>query len=151
MPWAETSRDYIESREDIAVNNNAQYCSVVKTSIGKSRLILGGEVDARKLDFPPSIPKPTLPLAPVTQSTHHPQSGTPSPPLPLPPPSIGSSSKQPRPPLPTATSSNTSANSSSSGSNLSCSASPRSSWASAVRRGFYRVSRNWRRKRSRGW
>ncbi|KAL8808880.1 MAG: hypothetical protein Q9200_003924 [Gallowayella weberi] len=45
-PWAETSRDYIESREDLVVNNHAQYCSVVKTGIGKSRLILGGEVDA---------------------------------------------------------------------------------------------------------
>ncbi|KAI4235154.1 MAG: hypothetical protein L6R40_006553 [Gallowayella cf. fulva] len=44
--WAETSRDYIESRENVVVNNNAQYCSVVKTGIGKSRLILGGEVDA---------------------------------------------------------------------------------------------------------
>ncbi|KAL8964390.1 MAG: hypothetical protein Q9197_006942, partial [Variospora fuerteventurae] len=46
-PWAETSRDYIESREDLIVNNHAQYCSVVKTGIGKSRLILGGEVDAQ--------------------------------------------------------------------------------------------------------
>ncbi|KAI4127831.1 MAG: hypothetical protein LQ338_003011 [Usnochroma carphineum] len=45
-PWAETSRDYIEGREDLVVNNKAQYCSVVKTGIGKSRLILGGEVDA---------------------------------------------------------------------------------------------------------
>ncbi|KAL8674602.1 MAG: hypothetical protein Q9168_000977 [Polycauliona sp. 1 TL-2023] len=39
--WAETSRDYIESREDLVVNNHAQYCSVVRTGIGKSRLILG--------------------------------------------------------------------------------------------------------------
>ncbi|KAL8701241.1 MAG: hypothetical protein Q9224_000586, partial [Gallowayella concinna] len=46
-PWADTSRDYIESREDLVVNNHAQYCSVVRTGIGKSRLILGGEVDAR--------------------------------------------------------------------------------------------------------
>ena len=30
----------------MVVNNNAQYCSVVKTGIGKSRLIIGGEVDA---------------------------------------------------------------------------------------------------------
>ncbi|KAL8848678.1 MAG: hypothetical protein Q9221_006287 [Calogaya cf. arnoldii] len=45
-PWAETSRDYIESREDLVVNNYAQYCSVVRTGIGKSKLILGGEVDA---------------------------------------------------------------------------------------------------------
>ncbi|KAL8694532.1 MAG: hypothetical protein Q9218_000863 [Villophora microphyllina] len=45
-PWAETSREYIETREDLTVNNHAQYCSIVKTGIGKSRLILGGEVDA---------------------------------------------------------------------------------------------------------
>lgn len=47
-PWAETSRDYIEGRETLTVNNHTQYCSVVKTGIGKSRLVLGGEVDARK-------------------------------------------------------------------------------------------------------
>ncbi|KAL8972837.1 MAG: hypothetical protein Q9183_000312 [Haloplaca sp. 2 TL-2023] len=45
-PWDETSRDYIESREKHIVSNHAQYCSVVKTGIGKSKLILGGEVDA---------------------------------------------------------------------------------------------------------
>ncbi|KAI4238869.1 MAG: hypothetical protein LQ349_000782, partial [Xanthoria aureola] len=44
--WAETSRDYIESREDLAVNNHAQYCSIVRTGIGQSKLVLGGEVDA---------------------------------------------------------------------------------------------------------
>ncbi len=51
--WAETSRDYIESREDLVVNNHAQYCSVVRTGIGKSKLIIGGEVDARM--FPPNL------------------------------------------------------------------------------------------------
>ena len=45
--WHPTSREYIEGREDMIVNNYAQYCSVVKTGIGKSRLIIGGEVDAR--------------------------------------------------------------------------------------------------------
>ena len=41
------SREYIEGRETAIVNNHAQYCSVVKTMIGKgNRLILGGEVDA---------------------------------------------------------------------------------------------------------
>ena len=39
-------RDYIENRENMTVNNKAQYCSIVKTGIGKTRLILGGEVDA---------------------------------------------------------------------------------------------------------
>ena len=28
------------------VNNYAQYCSVVKTGIGGSKMIIGGEVDA---------------------------------------------------------------------------------------------------------
>ncbi|KAG5757126.1 hypothetical protein H9Q72_004912 [Fusarium xylarioides] len=45
-PWAETSRDFIENRENEVVNNKAQYCSVVRTGIGKSILCLGGEVDA---------------------------------------------------------------------------------------------------------
>ncbi|KAH8768636.1 protein RAI1 [Hyaloscypha sp. PMI_1271] len=44
--WAETSRDYIENRENEIVNNHAQYCSVVKTGIGNTVMILGGEVDA---------------------------------------------------------------------------------------------------------
>ncbi|MCJ1341114.1 decapping endonuclease targeting mRNA [Bachmanniomyces sp. S44760] len=44
--WDSTPRDFIESREDHVVNNHAQYCSVVKTGIGKARMILGGEVDA---------------------------------------------------------------------------------------------------------
>lgn len=45
-PWAETSRDFIEDRENQVVNNKEQYCSVVRTGIGKSVLCLGGEVDA---------------------------------------------------------------------------------------------------------
>ena len=45
-PWGATSRDFIESREQHVVSNFAQYCSVVKTGIGKCRLVIGGEVDA---------------------------------------------------------------------------------------------------------
>ncbi|KAF7548952.1 hypothetical protein G7046_g8497 [Stylonectria norvegica] len=45
-PWAETSREYIENRENEVVDNKAQYCSVVRTGIGKAILCLGGEVDA---------------------------------------------------------------------------------------------------------
>lgn len=48
-PWDSTSRDYIEGREDLVVSNHAQYCSVVKTGIGKAKMILGGEVDAGSL------------------------------------------------------------------------------------------------------
>lgn len=45
-PWAECSRDEIESRESATVNNYAQYCSIVRTGIGNHTLILAGEVDA---------------------------------------------------------------------------------------------------------
>ncbi|OIW29657.1 Dhp1-interacting protein Din1 [Coniochaeta ligniaria NRRL 30616] len=45
-PWGETSRDYIENRDNEVVNNKEQYCSVVRTGIGKTILCLGGEVDA---------------------------------------------------------------------------------------------------------
>ncbi|PFH58872.1 hypothetical protein XA68_13096 [Ophiocordyceps unilateralis] len=44
--WDETSREYIEGRENQVVNNKEQYCSVVRTGIGKAILCLGGEVDA---------------------------------------------------------------------------------------------------------
>ncbi|KAI8965713.1 protein RAI1 [Daldinia sp. FL1419] len=45
-PWGEVSREVIESRDEEIVNNKAQYCSVVRTGIGKTTLCLGGEVDA---------------------------------------------------------------------------------------------------------
>ncbi|KAI1117186.1 RAI1 like PD-XK nuclease-domain-containing protein [Nemania sp. NC0429] len=45
-PWGEVSRDFIENRDEHVVSNKAQYCSVVRTGIGKSVLCLGGEVDA---------------------------------------------------------------------------------------------------------
>lgn len=40
------SRDFIENRDEHIVSNKAQYCSVVRTGIGKTVLCLGGEVDA---------------------------------------------------------------------------------------------------------
>lgn len=46
--WDPTSRDFIEGRETMIVNNNAQYCSVAKTGIGQTKLLIGGEVDARE-------------------------------------------------------------------------------------------------------
>ncbi|KAI1214890.1 RAI1-domain-containing protein [Annulohypoxylon truncatum] len=45
-PWGEVSRAFIENRDKEVVNNKAQYCSVVRTGIGKSTLCIGGEVDA---------------------------------------------------------------------------------------------------------
>ncbi|KAK0264781.1 decapping endonuclease targeting mRNA [Friedmanniomyces endolithicus] len=44
-PWAETTRADIEGRETLIVSNNPQYCSVVRTGIGATSLILAGEVD----------------------------------------------------------------------------------------------------------
>lgn len=45
-PWGETSREHIENRDNLPVNNKAQYCSVVRTGVGKTVMCLGGEVDA---------------------------------------------------------------------------------------------------------
>lgn len=45
-PWGETDREYIENRDREVVNNNAQYCSVVRTGLGKNIICIGGEVDA---------------------------------------------------------------------------------------------------------
>lgn len=47
-PWGEVSREYIEGRDDEIVNNKEQYCSVVRTGIGKNVICLGGEVDCSK-------------------------------------------------------------------------------------------------------
>ncbi|KAI3400823.1 hypothetical protein diail_1512 [Diaporthe ilicicola] len=57
-PWGETSREYIEGREDEVVNNKAQYCSVVRTGLGKTVLCLGGEVDAVWDSKPPKAGDP---------------------------------------------------------------------------------------------
>ncbi|OQD78400.1 hypothetical protein PENDEC_c001G07051 [Penicillium decumbens] len=46
QPWDSTPRAEIEGRQNEVVNNAAQYCSVVKTGIGNTRMVLGGEVDA---------------------------------------------------------------------------------------------------------
>ncbi|EEP78288.1 conserved hypothetical protein [Uncinocarpus reesii 1704] len=46
QPWAATPRETIESREAKVVNNSSQYCSVVRTGIGGTKLVIGGEVDA---------------------------------------------------------------------------------------------------------
>ncbi|KAK3378008.1 RAI1 like PD-XK nuclease-domain-containing protein [Podospora didyma] len=54
-PWGETSREFIESRDSHVVNNKQQYCSVVRTGLGKTALCLGGEVDAL-WDVKPTTP-----------------------------------------------------------------------------------------------
>lgn len=45
-PWAECSRFQVENRKNEIVNQEPQYCSVVRTGLGKTRLFIGGEVDA---------------------------------------------------------------------------------------------------------
>ena len=44
-PWAETAREEIDSRDKDIVNNNEQYCSIVRTSMGSTSLVLAGEVN----------------------------------------------------------------------------------------------------------
>lgn len=46
--WANCTRDQIESREDEVVSNVAQWCSIVRTGFDKTRIVIGGEVDACK-------------------------------------------------------------------------------------------------------
>jgi RAT1-interacting protein len=43
--WDESTRQEIEHRDDNVVDNIQQYCSIVKTQLGTSTLIMGGEVD----------------------------------------------------------------------------------------------------------
>lgn len=59
-PWAECTRAEIENRDADVVNNNEQYCSIVRTGIGKSALVLGGEVDCI-LGEKPSNPDAPIP------------------------------------------------------------------------------------------
>ncbi|KAK0627033.1 RAI1 like PD-XK nuclease-domain-containing protein [Immersiella caudata] len=54
-PWGDTSREFIEGRENHTVNNKEQYCSVVRTGIGKTTICLGGEVDCI-WDYKPKTP-----------------------------------------------------------------------------------------------
>jgi RAT1-interacting protein len=43
--WDESTRDEIEHRNENVVDNIQQYCSIVKTQLGSSSIIIGGEVD----------------------------------------------------------------------------------------------------------
>jgi len=56
-PLAEASRAMIDKNSKKIVNNCEQYCSVVKTGIGKQRIILGGEVDC-VWDYKPTDSNP---------------------------------------------------------------------------------------------
>lgn len=59
-PLSECTRDEVESREMHVVNNHAQYCSIVRTGIGTTSLIIGGEVDA-VLGMKPEDPDEPIP------------------------------------------------------------------------------------------
>lgn len=52
-PWAETEREEIMNRHKKKVNNIEQYCSVVRSGVGKVKTLIGGEVDC-VYDFKPS-------------------------------------------------------------------------------------------------
>ncbi|KAG7722781.1 hypothetical protein KL949_000168 [Ogataea haglerorum] len=56
-PWAECSRKEIEQRNKLPVNNIEQYATVVKTSFGKTGLVMGAEVDC-VFDYKPEDADP---------------------------------------------------------------------------------------------
>lgn len=56
-PLSEVSRASIDKRPKKVVNNIEQYCSVVRTGIGKTKIVLGGEVDC-VWDFKPTDSNP---------------------------------------------------------------------------------------------
>jgi len=55
-PWSEVSREVIEARETETVENFSQYCSIVRTGIGSTSLVIGGEVDG-VTDYKPDDPQ----------------------------------------------------------------------------------------------
>ena len=114
-PWSEVSREYIETREDQVVSNYAQYCSIVRTGFGKTKMVIGGEVDA-VLDF-----KPVDKARPL----------------------IGSSSKLQQKWSTTKTMSSSNGSFSNSGPNHSCLACPRSSSATDHNKEYCCISRRW--------
>lgn len=59
-PWGQCSRLQIDKRSKKVVNNYEQYISVVKTGIGKVKLLLAGEVDCL-WDYVPEDGKDILP------------------------------------------------------------------------------------------
>jgi RAT1-interacting protein len=53
--WDESTRSEIENRNLNIVDNIQQYCSIVKTQLGSSSIIMGGEVDCLWGPFPPKM------------------------------------------------------------------------------------------------
>ncbi|RPB13605.1 RAI1-domain-containing protein, partial [Morchella conica CCBAS932] len=54
--WDECPREVIEARDEEVVSNEAQFCSIVKTGFGDTRVVIGGEVDAVWNSNPPTDP-----------------------------------------------------------------------------------------------
>src|SRR5271169_4640839 len=50
--WDDSTRAEIEGRSKNTVDNIQQYCSIVKTQLGSSTIIMGGEVDCLWGIFP---------------------------------------------------------------------------------------------------
>lgn len=68
-PWAESSRAEIEGRDAAVVSNEAQYCSIARTGIGGSSLVVAGEVDA-VLGAKPMSPDDPIPWVELKTSQH---------------------------------------------------------------------------------
>ena len=52
-PWSECTRDEIEARPNNVVDNICEYCTVVRTGVGKTKVVLGAEVDCA-YDYKPT-------------------------------------------------------------------------------------------------
>ncbi|KAK3716881.1 decapping endonuclease targeting mRNA [Vermiconidia calcicola] len=74
-PWAECNREQINTRDAEPVNTNIQYCSIVRTRIGNTSLVIGGEVDCIMGEKPdnPDAPISWVELKTTAEppSTHH--------------------------------------------------------------------------------
>lgn len=57
-PWGECTREEIDARNEEIVNNNEQYCSIARTGVGTTSLILAGEVDCVMGDKPDNSDEP---------------------------------------------------------------------------------------------
>lgn len=57
QPLSQASRANIEKRFKKIVNNTEQYCSVVRTGVGKTKILIGGEVDC-VWDYKPTDSNP---------------------------------------------------------------------------------------------
>lgn len=44
-PWTRCTREEIEARDKTVVDNIAEYCCLVRTGVGKTKMVLGAEVD----------------------------------------------------------------------------------------------------------